>query len=402
MGMYVAFAYFEFRDKGDLVLPVVGLPARIHLLATPTLATALVVRARSCRPLLGLVVYWLVFRPLRQAPALARVVASLGLLLYLQEVVRLRFPVAGVSAVTSLPGAARGPVEIFGTGVSQNRLLLAGAVVVVAAVARASCSGARGSGWRAGPPPSNEKGAVLTGISPDRVGVVNWMVASMLAGFAVILIEPIAGLDPATTSLLVVPALAAALARRPLVVRDQRPLPGSASACCSRSSSATRCGPTPTGSPTGCRPPGCSRPCRWRWSWWPSPGAATPCRRAPRSPTHRLPPSPTPRHVAPVDWWCWSALAAVGLLTLRRDLSPGAHRQRWSSRCWRCRSSCITGYVGQISLAQLAIAGVAGFTAIEVGDERPALPAGGARRGTVAGRPWSACSSASRRPACGA
>ena len=40
---------------------------------------------------------------------------------------------------------------------------------------------------------------------------INWMIASMLAGAAVILIAPIAGLDPGTTSLLIVPALAAAL-----------------------------------------------------------------------------------------------------------------------------------------------------------------------------------------------
>ena len=97
MGMYVAFAYFEFRETGDLVLPILGLPARVHLLARPTLATALVVRRSSSPSLLGLVVYGLVFRPLRQAPPLARVVASLGLLLYLQEIVRLRFPVSGAA-----------------------------------------------------------------------------------------------------------------------------------------------------------------------------------------------------------------------------------------------------------------------------------------------------------------
>ena len=94
MGMYVAFAFFEFRETGDLVLPILGLPARVHLLARPTLATALgfaVLLAAG----LGLVVYGLVFRPLRESPALARVVASLGLLLYLQEIVRLRFPVSG-------------------------------------------------------------------------------------------------------------------------------------------------------------------------------------------------------------------------------------------------------------------------------------------------------------------
>ena len=42
MGMYVAFAFFEFRETGDLVLPILGLPGRVHLLARPVLASALV------------------------------------------------------------------------------------------------------------------------------------------------------------------------------------------------------------------------------------------------------------------------------------------------------------------------------------------------------------------------
>ena len=78
---------------------------------TPTLAAALLF-ALVLSALLGLATYWLVFRPLRQAPALARVVASLGLFLYLQEVVRLQFPVAGASAVTRFPVLPEGTVHI--------------------------------------------------------------------------------------------------------------------------------------------------------------------------------------------------------------------------------------------------------------------------------------------------
>ena len=113
MGMYVAFAFFEFRATGDLVLPILGLPARVHLLARPTLASALAV-AVVLAALLGLVVYGLVFRPLRRAPVLARVVASLGLLLYLQEIVRLRFPIAGSGVSVRRAVLPEGPVRIAG------------------------------------------------------------------------------------------------------------------------------------------------------------------------------------------------------------------------------------------------------------------------------------------------
>ena len=109
MGMYVAYAFFEFRETGDLVLPDpraarAGAPARP---ADPGQ------RPGRSRCVLGavrrLVVYGLIFRPLRRAPVLARVVASLGLLLYLQEIVRLRFPVGRCRREQPSTGAARGP-----------------------------------------------------------------------------------------------------------------------------------------------------------------------------------------------------------------------------------------------------------------------------------------------------
>ena len=102
---------------------------------------------------------------------------------------------------------------MLGTTVTQNRLLLVALVIVVTVVLVAVFRFTRfGLATRAAA--GNEKGALLLGISPDRLGALNWAVASILAGLAVILIEPIAGLDPSTTTLLVVPALAAALPGR--------------------------------------------------------------------------------------------------------------------------------------------------------------------------------------------
>ena len=102
MGVYVAFAYFEFRESGDVVLPVIGLPSRFHVITNPSLFSSLVF-AVVAAAILGLVVYWLLFRPLRRAPALARIVASLGLMLYLQESIRIRFPTSGAAVVTRWP-----------------------------------------------------------------------------------------------------------------------------------------------------------------------------------------------------------------------------------------------------------------------------------------------------------
>lgn len=212
MGMYVASAYFQLRATGDLILPVIGLPDRIGLLPAeppPTVASAITI-SMLLAVALGLACYWLIFRPLRNAPDLARVVASLGLFLYLLAV---------ASSQRHGTGAATGGVEevlptktvdLLGTTIPRDRIILLVLVVLVTAVLWAVYRFTRfGLATRASA--ESEKGALLTGLSPDLLGSGNWVIASVLAGGAVILFAPIAGLDPTTTSLLIVPALAAAL-----------------------------------------------------------------------------------------------------------------------------------------------------------------------------------------------
>jgi branched-subunit amino acid ABC-type transport system permease component len=369
MGMYVAFAYFEFRETGDFVLPIIGLPDRVHLLARPTLASALGFAA-ALAVVLGLVVYVLVFRPLRQAPALARVVASLGLLLYLQEIVRLRFPVSGASVITRRPVLAEEPVALLGTTVTENRLILAGLVVLIAAVLGAAFSYTRfGLATRAAA--GNEKGALLLGISPDRLASVCWAVASVLAGMAVILIEPIAGLSATTTTLLVIPALAAAL------------LGGL------ESFAITTAAGLGIGMVQSLILGWSVRPdTHWIPDWIPTTGIqqvvpvlviigvliwrgdALPDRSAVAG--WRLPPSPQPRHVT-----AWTValvgLASAGLLTF----GSGYRHALIVSMVFALLTLSVvvlTGFSGQISLAQLAFAGVAGFASIRLTEHHVPFP----------------------------
>ena len=369
MGMYVAFAFFEFRETGDLVLPIIGLPDRIHLLARPILAVALLF-AVIVAVVLGLVVYLLVFRPLRQAPALARVVASLGLLLYIQEIVRLRFPVSGASVVTRRPVLGDEPVALFGTTVTENRLILAVLVIVVAALLGAVFRFTRfGLATRAAA--GNEKGALLLGISPDRLASVCWAVASVLAGVAVILIEPIAGLSATTTTLLVIPALAAAL------------LGGL------ESFGITTAAGLAIGMVQSLILGWSVRPdTRWIPDWVPTSGLqqlvpvviiigvlvwrgdALPDRAAVAG--RRLPPSPEPRHVT-----AWTVVlvgaAGIGLLTF----GSGYRHALIVSMVFALLTLSVvvlTGFSGQISLAQLAFAGVAGFASIRLTEHHVPFP----------------------------
>jgi ABC-type branched-subunit amino acid transport system permease subunit len=369
MGMYVAFAFFEFRETGDLVLPFLGLPARVHLLARPILAVALLF-AVIVAVVLGLVVYLLVFRPLRQAPALARVVASLGLLLYIQEIVRLRFPISGASVVTRRPVLGDEPVALFGTSVTENRLILAVLVVLVAALLGAAFRFTRfGLATRAAA--GNEKGALLLGISPDRLASVCWAVASVLAGVAVILIEPISGLSATTTPLLVIPALAAAL------------LGGL------ESFGITTAAGLAIGMVQSLILGWSVRPdTRWIPDWLPTTGLqqvvpvviiiavlvvrgdALPDRAAVAG--KRLPPSPEPRHVT-----AWTValvgLASVGLVTF----GSGYRHALIISMVFALLTLSVvvlTGFSGQISLAQLAFAGVAGFASIRLTEHHVPFP----------------------------
>ncbi len=211
-GMYVAVAYYELRATGELVLPLLGLPSRVSIIDRPTVTTALVV----CIVLalaLGAILYLTVFRWLRTSHPLARLVASLGLLLYFISIVGLRLPNQGTSTL-NLDGPL--PSRLISLGdvrAPLDRYLLAGLVVVAAGVLSLLYRFTRlGLATRASA--ENERGAVLLGISPHAIGVVNWALATVLGAMALILAAPSIRLDPGTTSLLVVPAVAAALVGR--------------------------------------------------------------------------------------------------------------------------------------------------------------------------------------------
>jgi branched-chain amino acid transport system permease protein len=209
MAMYTTYVYAELRDTGDLVLPVVGVPHRIGLggpLAfAPALAVCLLVAA-----LLGLLVHLLVFRPLRGAPPLAKVVASVGLMVVLQALATLQF---GSDNRFLSPLLPHRPRSLLGVQVPEDRLLLAGLVVLVAlalgAVYRWTVFGLS---TRAAA--EDEQAAALLGYSPDRIAAANWVAASVLAALGGVLVAPITALNPLTYTLFVVPALAAALVGR--------------------------------------------------------------------------------------------------------------------------------------------------------------------------------------------
>jgi sulfate-transporting ATPase len=91
--------------------------------------------------------------------------------------------------------------------VGEDRLLLLAIAAVVSAVLWAVYRYTR-FGALTSAVAENERAAQLTGHSPDAIAAVNWTVGAALAGLAGVLIAPISGLDVPTLVMLIIPALA--------------------------------------------------------------------------------------------------------------------------------------------------------------------------------------------------
>jgi ABC-type branched-subunit amino acid transport system ATPase component/branched-subunit amino acid ABC-type transport system permease component len=191
MAMVGAYAYYQFSGRD-------GLPAWAGCVLALAVCAAL-----------GVLIHLLVLRPLRRSSALARVTATLGIMVALQAVATLVFgynplqlpsllPLWNVHIVSQRLPVGVNYVIMFGIGV----VLTAGLSLVYryTSFGRATTAVAE-----------NHVVAASLAHSPDLVASVNWAVGSVLAGFAGVLIAPTVSLQPTTLVLLVVPALAAAL-----------------------------------------------------------------------------------------------------------------------------------------------------------------------------------------------
>lgn len=208
IALYGAYCYVDLR-KGELLVLIPGLPTSVNLGGNVGQWSAMFIASAMCAAL-GLVLYVAVFRPLRSSPALAKAMAALGVSLVISGLVTEQL---GTGPVTSMPIL---PVEswtIGGLAIQSDRIWFALIVVAVALALWALFRYTRfGLATRAAA--ESERGAFVSGISPDRVAAVNWMISSAVAGLVGILVIPITPLAPIAFTLLIVPALAAAVVAR--------------------------------------------------------------------------------------------------------------------------------------------------------------------------------------------
>ena len=155
----------------------------------------------------GVLIEYAVFRPLRGASSLAKLVSSLGVLLIAQSAVLLAFGITPQPEPSVLPTTA---VRMLGSAVPVDQFILFGLVLVVTAGLAAVYKWTRfGLATRAAA--ENETGAMLGGLSPDAISLANTLIAALLAGLLGVLAASLTQLDPETLPLQVIPALAAAL-----------------------------------------------------------------------------------------------------------------------------------------------------------------------------------------------
>ena len=398
MAMYGGYIYYGLRTNGQLFLPPIPNPLAlieggVHFFGAksfslphfPTVITlshpgagteaygtiirsaampvweALIIALAECA-VLGLLFHLLIFRPLRKAPVLARVVASVGLFIVLQAIVVLRF---GSNAESVNPILPQHPVPLpRGIRLPSDQLLLVAIVIVVTVILWAVFKFTRfGLATRASA--ENEKGALVLGYSPDFLAGVNWVASTVLAGLFGILVAPInQSIDPYTITLLIVPALAAALLAR------------------FSSFFVTLFAGLGLGMMTA-----------WiqlisNKSWFPkSGGAALPgladalpfviiivvlVLRGKSLPTRgsietmKLPFAPKTKRALPTTA-AFTLLVAIALFLVTPDWRLAIVNALVGAVI--CLSLVVlTGYVGQISLMQMALAGMAGFTLSKVAD----------------------------------
>ena len=210
IAMWAAYVFVNLRGSGQLPLPLTVLPNHITISSTGLPTALAIVIALIYSAILGAVLYYLIYRPLRYAAPLTRICASIGVMLFFQALAVLNF---GTQAKTTLPILPSSSITMAGITFPSDRIYFT-VIVLALAVALSLVYRFTRFGLATQAAAENDRGAALVGISATRIAAQNYIIASVLAGVAGILIAPIANLDPTSYTLFIVPALGVALVGR--------------------------------------------------------------------------------------------------------------------------------------------------------------------------------------------
>jgi branched-subunit amino acid ABC-type transport system permease component len=192
-GMSMFSAYIMFQLSGDERW---GLPV-----------AAGVILALAFAALVGWALERFLLRPLRDRPALVSVIMTVGVLAVLTETARKIYGVDRQNAPALLP---RGAVRFWGIALGVDQLLILGiTLAIMGGIIYLFRYTSLGVSMRA--VSDDRRAAQLMGVPVNRVSSLTWILGSLLAGVAGILLSPGLGLTPDGLVFQSIPALAAAL-----------------------------------------------------------------------------------------------------------------------------------------------------------------------------------------------
>jgi branched-chain amino acid transport system permease protein len=166
-------------------------------------------------PALGLFLWAVLFRRLAHTPPVVRFVSTVGLWVALPALVKVVFPFSK-SEIFEPEGLIEGEprvFDVFGVAINANQLVvLVGAAVVAAGVTALIRLTPLGLSIRA--TVDSPRVAGISGINTSGVTAASWMLGTTLAGLAGVLLTPILGLADVQFTLLLVASLGAVVIAR--------------------------------------------------------------------------------------------------------------------------------------------------------------------------------------------
>ncbi len=193
-GAFGAYVAYDLRDTHDVPR---------ELAVTLGIASGAVI---------GVLTQIVVMVLLRKAAPVAKLIATLGILTILTGVIKLIWGDVSRGQPPSLLENTRREVlpDVF---ITQDRLVLIGIALVAALVLKLVYS-ATPFGLATSAVAENRQVAAIAGLSPTRIEVANFAIAGAISAAAAILLAPVLALDVNTLTVIVIPALAAALIGR--------------------------------------------------------------------------------------------------------------------------------------------------------------------------------------------
>ena len=176
-------------------------------------ALAAVVAIVVVGPLLGVFLWAVLFRHLRLASPLIKIVVTVGLSVCVAPITILLF---GNIPIVSPPGLAPQPVRVFhvlGTVVTLDQVIIYACTIIILAGGAAVLRWTQ-AGVIVRAVVDSDAMASLSGIRPGVVAVSVWAISTFVGGLAGVLAAPIIGLDVNSFTVLIAAAFAAVVAAR--------------------------------------------------------------------------------------------------------------------------------------------------------------------------------------------